>query len=192
MTSRPVESWILQLGRTLIDSERGALRGKRYLVIDCDTQYTDQFRRLVRKSGTEVIRLPPRSPNLNAHAERFVRAIKEACLNRIIFIGPASLRRAVSEFLKHYQAERNHQGLGNRLLRGRPAPVDDHGNVQCRERLGGMINFYYRQAAYALPVLFLDSTAWAVLKDWFDSTCTFRQLKAHLRAIFSYQMLRFD
>ena len=147
MTSRPDESWILQLGRTLIDSESGALRGKRYLVIDRDTKYTDQFRRLVRKSGTEVIRLPPMSPNLNAHAERFVRSLKEECLNRIIFIGQASLRRAVSEFMKHYHAERNHQGLGNRLLRGRPATVDDNGNVQCRERLGGMLNFYYRKAA---------------------------------------------
>lgn len=147
ITARPDEAWILQLGRTLVDSEIGALRGKRYLIIDRDTKYTDQFRRLVVRSGTEVIRLPPMSPNLNAYAERFVRSIKEECLNRIIFIGQASLRRAVSEFIKHYHAERNHQGLGNRLLRGHPSTADNDGYVQCRQRLGGMLNFYYRTAA---------------------------------------------
>ena len=108
---------MLQIGRNLSDAESGALRGKRYLIIDRDTKYTDQFRRSVRESGTEVIRLPPMSPNLNAYAERFVRSIKEECLNRMIFIGQASLRRAVAEFMEHYHEERNHQGLGNRLIR---------------------------------------------------------------------------
>jgi transposase InsO family protein len=84
VTARPDESWILQLGRNLIDTEGGTLRGKRYLIIDRDTKYTDQFRRLVRESGTEVIRLPPMSPNLNAYAERFVRSIKEECLNQAL------------------------------------------------------------------------------------------------------------
>ena len=100
--AKPDETWMLQIGRNLIDSESGALRGKRYLIIDRDSKFTDQFRRLVREAGTEVIRLPPMSPNLNAYAERFVRSIKDECLNRMIFIGQASLRRAVSEFLEHY------------------------------------------------------------------------------------------
>ncbi len=78
------------------------------MIIDRDTKYTEQFRRLVR----EVIRLPPLSPNLNAYAERFVRSIKEECLNRMIFVGQASLRRAVTQFVAHYHEERNHQGLG--------------------------------------------------------------------------------
>ena len=73
----------------------GALHAKRYLIIDRDTKYSEQFRRLIRDSGTKVIRLPPMSPNLNAYAERFVRSIKDECLNRMIFIGQASLRRAV-------------------------------------------------------------------------------------------------
>ena len=64
-----------------------------------------------------------------------------------IFIGQASLRRAVSEFMEHYHAERNHQGLDNRLIRGHPTAVDDNGIVQRRQRLGGMLNFYYRKAA---------------------------------------------
>jgi len=91
VTGNPDEVWMLQLGRNLIDWDTGALRDKRYLIIDRDTQYTEQFRRLVRESGTEVIRLPPMSPNLNAYAERFVRSIKGECLDRMIFIGPRVL-----------------------------------------------------------------------------------------------------
>ena len=147
ITWRPDEAWIMQLGRTLIDSDSGALRGKRYLIIDRDTKYTDQFRRLVRKSGTEVIRLPPMSPNLNAYAERFVRSIKEECLNRMIFVGQASLRRAVSQFVEHYHEERNHQGLGNRLIRPCSADAANDGSIRRRQRLGGMLNFYHRLAA---------------------------------------------
>ena len=99
------------------------------------------------ESGTEVIRLPPMSPNLNAYAERFVRSIKEECLNRMIFIGQASLRRAVAEYIEHYHEERNHRGLGNLLIRSIPSVAANHGTVGRRQRLGGMLNFYYREAA---------------------------------------------
>jgi putative transposase len=97
ITTKPDEAWMLQVGRNLVDAESGAMRGKGYLILDRDAKYTDQFRRLMRGSGTKVIQLPPRSPNLNAYAERFVRSIKDECLNRIIFIGRASLRRAVAD-----------------------------------------------------------------------------------------------
>src|SRR4029450_247783 len=110
----------LQVGRSLTDCESSALRSNQYLIIDRDSKYTDQFRRLIRDSGTEVIRLPPQSPNLIAYADRFVRSIKDECLNRMIFIGQASLRRAVGEYIEHYHRERNHQGLGNRLLQSSP------------------------------------------------------------------------
>ena len=98
ITTRPDESWILQIGRNLTDAQSGALHAKRYLLIDCDSKYSEQFRRLIRDSGTKVIRLPPMSPNLNAHAERFVRSIKNECLDRMIFVGQESLRRAVAEY----------------------------------------------------------------------------------------------
>ena len=147
VTTKPGEAWMLQIGRSLVDCESGALRGKCYLIIDRDTKYTEQFRRLVREAGTQVIRLPPRSPNLNAYAERFVRSIQDECLNRMIFIGQASLRRAVSEYMAHYHGERNHQGLDNRLIRQDPSTIAHDGWVGRRARLGGMLNFYYRQAA---------------------------------------------
>lgn len=148
VTAKPDEAWIMQVGRNLVDTEEsGALRGKRYLLIDRDGKYTDQFRRLVGESGCKVIRLPPMSPNLNAYAERFVRSIKDECLNRVIFVGQASLRRAIAHYMEHYHAERNHQGLENRLIcpvRSRDA---DSGRVCRQPRLGGMLNYYYRAAA---------------------------------------------
>ena len=135
-----------QAARNLIDAESGSMRGKGYLILDRDTKYTDQFRWLIRDSGTNVIRLPPRSPNLNAYAERFVRSIKSECLDRMIFVGQASLRRAVAEYVDHYHGERNHQGLDNRLIRTTPSSVKGVGMVHRKQRLGGMFNFYYREA----------------------------------------------
>ena len=87
------------------------------------------------------------SPNLNAYAERFVRSIKESCLDRVILFGEASLRKAVHEFVVHYHRERNHQGLGNRLIIEEEAHSGSMGAIQCRQRLGGVLNYYYRQAA---------------------------------------------
>jgi len=146
ITTRPDESWMLQIARNETDSAAGALHSKRYLIIDRDTKYSEQFRRLIRDNGTKVIRLPPRSPNLNAYAERFVRSIKDECLDRMIFVGQASLRRAVSEFMDHYHTERNHQGLKNRLIVAGTMQATD-GEVHRHARLGGTLNFYYRKAA---------------------------------------------
>ena len=126
ITTRPSEAWMLQVGRNLIDEESGALASKRYLILDRDAKYSQQFRRLIEEGGTEVIRLPPMSPNLNAHAERFVRSIKHECSNRMIFFGQASLRRAIGEFMAHYHEERNHQGLEKQ--------ADPWGTQRSRER----------------------------------------------------------
>jgi putative transposase len=103
--------------------------------------------RLIQDSGTKVIRLPPMSPNLNAYAERFVRSIKDECLDRMIFVGQESLRRAVDEYMDHYHGERNHQGLKNRLIHLPTAAIAKSGAVHRRTRLGGTLNFYHRQAA---------------------------------------------
>jgi len=147
ITTRPDESWMLQIARNMTDAQSGALRFKRYLIIDRDAKYSEQFRRLIRDTGTKVIRLPPRSPNLNAYAERFVRSIKEECLDRMIFVGQASLRRSVCEYVEHYHRERNHQGPENRLLYAPRLVAADSGPIACHARLGGTLNFYYRKAA---------------------------------------------
>lgn len=139
--------WMSQIARNLTDSVDGLLEGKRYLIHDRDTLFTDEFLRTLKYVGVEPVKLPPRSPNLNAHAERFVRTIKECCLERLILFGESSLRTAVQNFITHYHSERNHQGLGNRLLAPDPTHVGSTGLLRCRERLGGMLKYYYRAAA---------------------------------------------
>jgi len=146
ITTRPDEAWMLQVGRNLIAEDGGMLTSKRYLIVDRDTKYTQQFSKLLKGSGTEVIRLPPFSPNLNAFAERFVRSIKEECLGKMIFVGQASLRRAIGEYIAHYHSERNHQGLGNVLIREQATTTNDT-RVHRRQRLGGMLNYYHHAAA---------------------------------------------
>jgi integrase-like protein len=147
ITPHPDNSWMTQIARNITDVDEGFLRGKRYLILDRDAKYSDGFRNALVREGVHVVRLPPRSPNLNAFAERFVRSIKEECLNRMIFFGQASLRHAITQFMTHYHGERNHQGLENRLLRPLSAVGELHGRVKRRQRLGGMLSYYHRQAA---------------------------------------------
>ena len=136
-----------QIGRNVTDVVDGFLSDARYVILDRDPLYTDAFRNLLKQAGANVVRLPPRSPNLNAYAERFVRTIKETCLDRMIFFGETSLRRAINEFLEYYHHERNHQGLENRLIDPLTEVGSTDGAVACRERLGGVLRYYYRDAA---------------------------------------------
>ena len=125
----------------------GALRGCRYLLHDRDTKYTHSFRVIIASGQVEPLVLPARSPNLNAYSERWVRSVKEVCLSKVILFGERSLRRAVSEYVEHYHAERNHQGKGNILLFPRDRTGNREGPVQCRERLGGLLRYYHQDAA---------------------------------------------
>ena len=136
-----------QIGRNLTDAEDGFLVGKKFLIHDRDPLFTAEFRQTLAAAGVESVRLPARSPNLNAYAERFVRTVKESCLERMILFGEQSLRRATREFLAHYHRERNHQGLENRLIFPSPTDVDLAAPIESRQRLGGMLNYYYRRAA---------------------------------------------
>ena len=99
ITTNPNEAWMLQVARNLMDHESGALLGQRHLIVDRDTKYSAAFRALLAREGVEVIRLPPRSPNLNAFAERLVRSIKSECLWKLIPIGAPMLRRALREYM---------------------------------------------------------------------------------------------
>jgi transposase InsO family protein len=139
--------WMSQIARNISDSVEGILTGKRYLIHDRDPLFTAEFLSILADSGVKSVKLPPRSPNLNAYAERFVRTIKESCLDRMILFGEDALRKSVQEFTAHYHVERNHQGLGNRLIVPDSAHVGTTGEIRRRERLGGMLNYYYREAA---------------------------------------------
>jgi transposase InsO family protein len=147
VAEEPDAGWVSQMSRNLTDVSDGFLTGKRFLIHDRDPRFTLAFRETLAAADVQVVRLPPRSPNLNAYAERFVRTVKESCLDRMILVGEASLRRALCEFVEHYHHERNHQGLGNRLIVPLAEPTNRDGRIECRERLGGLLKYYHRPAA---------------------------------------------
>jgi transposase InsO family protein len=142
----PDGRWMGQVARNLTDIEDGFPQRTRYLIHDHDPLFTAQFGRILEDSGVRPVKLPARSPNLNAYAERFVRSIKSECLAQIIPLGERHLRRSVSEYIEHYHRERNHQGLGNELIESSDREGCGDGRVECRERLGGVLR-YYRRAA---------------------------------------------
>ena len=146
-TVHPDEAWMKQIARNLTNWEDGFLDGKRHLLMDRDTKFCDSFRAFLRDEDVEPLQLPAKSPNLNAHLERFMRSIKSECLGRMIFFGENSLRTAVGQYLDYYHAERNHQGLDNTIIDPGGEIGQVAGKVECRERLGGMLRYYYRDAA---------------------------------------------
>jgi len=97
ITPHPDNAWMTHI----TDASDGFLRHKKYLLLDRDTKYSDAFRGILTREGIHMIRLPARSPNLSAFAERFVRSIKEECLSRMIFVGQASLRHSITEYMRH-------------------------------------------------------------------------------------------
>jgi transposase InsO family protein len=147
ITTHPDEARMKQVARNLTAADDGFLTGKRYLLLDRDSKFSAAFRRILSDAGTQLARLPARSPNLNAHLERFWRSLREECTDRLVFFGEAMLRRAIGEFVRHYLGERNHQGLDNRLIEPGPEVGSTAGAVACRERLGGLLRYYHRAAA---------------------------------------------
>lgn len=146
LVPEPNEFWMLQVARSLVDPWEGFLSSIRLLIQDRSTLFSEQFRQLLRSGSVETVRLPGRSPNLNAYAERFVRTIRQECLSRMIFFGEDSLRRAVEEFVSHYNVERNHQSLGNRIIQPEVLTFPTDGEICRRQRLGGLLNYYYQAA----------------------------------------------
>jgi putative transposase len=136
-----------QCARQLTDPFEGFLLEKQYLLHDRDEKFRHGFDRTLSASSFEPIVLPPRSPNLNAYCERFVRSIKEEALNQMIVIGEAALRTVIQSYLTHYHHERNHQGLGNQLIVPESGMEKQCGLVVRRERLGGLLSYYHREAA---------------------------------------------
>lgn len=141
----PDEAFMAQVARNLTDVVDGFLVGHRFLICDRDSKWSKQVRRMLEDGGVRVVRTPYHAPNCNAHAERFVRSIKEECLDRIVPLGEGHLRRALHEFAAHYHRERNHQGIGNELIEREP-PVRPGGTVLCHQRLGGLLRYYHQAA----------------------------------------------
>ncbi len=146
LTPFPHEPWMTQVARNLTMADVGFLLDHRYLIHDRDGKYCPAFDDLLRDTGVTPVRLPPRSPNLNAHAERWVRSVKDECLSKLILFGEPALRTALRAYVAHFHDERNHQGKDNLLLFPREE-VRKTGPVRCRERIGGLLKFYHRAVA---------------------------------------------
>ena len=139
---------MVQVARNLTMEAWGFLSPGQYLLHDRDAKFCAAFQQIIDAAGVQRVPLPPRSPNLNAYAERWVRSIKEECRARVILFGEASLRHVLTQYVAHFHHERNHQGKGNVLLF--PSISQDterQGPIQCRERLGGLLKYYTHEAA---------------------------------------------
>jgi len=145
-TPQPEALFMQQIVRTLTMADASEAGARRMLIGDRDRKWSRDVRRRLEEAGIHVVLTPERAPNAHAYAERFVRSIKEECLDRMIPIGERHFRRAIAEYVEHYHQERNHQGLGNALIDGAP-PVDGGRRIRCRQRLGGLLKYYARAAA---------------------------------------------
>ena len=146
ITPYPHKEWITQMARNVTMADDGFLWSHRYLIHDRDGKYCPTFVDPVESVGVKCLKLPARSPNLNCFAERWVKSVKEECLSKLILFGEASLRRAVAQFETHFHEELPHQGRGNVILFPSPEGNDVDGRIRCRERLGGLLKYSYREA----------------------------------------------
>jgi len=148
VTPHPTAQWMMQVARNVTMEEWGILSPGQYLIHDRDGKYCPAFHQIIDAAGVTRVPLPPRSPNLNAYAERWVRSVKEECLSRLILFGERSLCRALTEYVTHFHQERPHQGKGNVILM--PASHDRQQQtrpIRCYERLGGLLKYYDQEAA---------------------------------------------
>jgi hypothetical protein len=147
MTPHPDERWMMQMARNVTMADWGFLGPGQYLVHDRDGKYCWAFQCLLEEAGVTCLVPPPRSPHLNAYAERWVRSVKGECLSRIVLFGERALRHTLKQYEAHYHAERTHQGKGNVILLPSAHALGCHGPVRCYERLGGLLKYYHRKAA---------------------------------------------
>ena len=147
MIAEPTGRWVEQVARGLVDGSGGVLAGKRYLLRDRSAVFTSRFEAILAACGVKTVKLPARSPNLNAHLERWIRSIREECLDHLILFSERSLQRAVEQYVAHFHQERPHQGLANQIIEPGFKCWNRVGEVRCRKRLGGLLKYYYREAA---------------------------------------------
>ena len=144
-TPYPDERFMRQVTRTLTAADDSVLGDRHVLICDRDAKWSAVVRARLGEAGIRMVQTPYQAPNANAYAERFVRSIKEECLDRVIPLGEGHLRRTIAEYVEHYHRERNHQGIENTLIEGAPA-TDPVGRIRRRPRLGGVLNYYERAA----------------------------------------------
>ena len=154
MTSNPDNQWMKQQARNLCVFLGDLDPAAKYIVHDADTKFTRDFRQMLRSEGIKPVRVGPRSPNQNAFAERFVRTVKEECLDRFLVFGEDHLRYLIAQFVDYYHTKRSHRGLEYRTPKQvetgeKAAPVEtlSIADLRLRESLGGTLKWYERKAA---------------------------------------------
>jgi putative transposase len=147
VTAHLDSAWVQHMGRNLTDAQDGFLLNHSHILIDRDTKFAPFRAYLKAHTKIDPVLLPPRSPNCNAHVERFMLSLKSECVDRMIFFSETQLRKALREFELHYHEERNHQGLDNLLIDPGEETGNTTGTIECRERLGGLLRYYHRRAA---------------------------------------------
>src|SRR5207249_9182243 len=110
VTPHPTQAWMIQVARNITMEQWGFLARGQYLIHDRDGKYCPAFQHIIDAAGVTRVPLPPRSPNLNAYAERWVRSVKEEALSRFILFGERAFRYTLAEYVAHYHTERPHQG----------------------------------------------------------------------------------
>jgi len=146
MSDRPHGEWVRNALRRQLDGIDGFLRHHTHLIHDRDPLFTQAMVDMLGACCVQSVKLPPRSPNLNAFTERCVRSIKHECLNRLIPIGEQHLQNPIDAFVEHYNRDRSHHGLNNELLKPSSKPASTAGRIECDEQLGGLIRSYRRPA----------------------------------------------
>ena len=143
-TTNPDGRWVTQQARNL--SLSGALDDARFLIRDRDAKFAAGFDEVFRTEGVDVIQTPFRSPQANAHAERFVRT---ECLDWLLILGPRQLDRVLRVYVDHYNTERPHRALGRQppIAIQPPPPPPPQATIQRRDRLGGLLHEYHLAAA---------------------------------------------
>jgi transposase InsO family protein len=147
IAASPDGRWMEQMARNLTDSVDGFLRKASHPIHDRDALFTAAWRTILKERGVKCVKIPVRSPNCNAYAERFVKTARDDCLRHFVFFGERHLRYVIKEFMAHYHRERFHQGLGEQLIENSADENGTSGKVVCRSRLGGMPNLYHRETA---------------------------------------------
>jgi hypothetical protein len=146
----PDGAWMQQIARNLLDPVDGFLRNASHLIHDRDPLYTEAWTALLESSGVKCVPIPAQSPNCNPHAERFVKTIRNECLDHFVIFGERHLRYLIKQFIEHYLTERFHQGIGSQIIMPETTSSNDNAmpsSIRCRSRLGGLLNFYHRRAA---------------------------------------------
>jgi transposase InsO family protein len=145
VTPHSEQRWMMQIARNITMADWGCLQPEQYLIHDRDGKYCPAFQRLIDDAGVTYVPLPPRSPNLNAYAERWVRSVKAEALSRIILFGERALWHALTEYVTHFHQERPHQGKDNVILMptaGQTQGMKRGSPIRCRQRLGGLLKYY--------------------------------------------------